>query len=282
VPIGVAGELHIGGVQVGRGYLGRPELTAERFIPDPFALPGARLYKTGDLSRFLPDGSVEYLGRMDHQVKIRGFRIELGEIEAVMLEHPAVHESVVVVREDRKGDPRLVGYYVAGPDAADPEPGLRARLQSKLPEHMVPSALVRLEALPRLSSGKVSRRDLPMPDPEHRASGTAYAAPLNATEEALSQIWASILGRTRVGAEDNFFDLGGNSILMIQVIAQARRRGLQLTPLTMFRFPTVRSLAVHLAGGAADAPRYEGVQDRARRQREARARHSTHFRGGEA
>lgn len=272
VPIGVAGELHIGGVQVGCGYLARPELTAERFVPDPFGKPGTRLYKTGDLARFLPDGSVEYLGRMDHQVKIRGFRIELGEIEAVMQEHPSVRESVVVVREDRPGDPRLVGYYVADPDAHDLEAVLRARLLAKLPEYMLPSALVRLDAIPRLSNGKVARRDLPAPDRESRSSGSQYVVPLSATEEALSQIWASVLGRTRVGAEDNFFDLGGNSILMIQVIAQARRRALQFTPLTMFRYPTVRSLAAHLTGEGADAPRYERVQDRARRQREALAR----------
>jgi amino acid adenylation domain-containing protein len=272
-PIGVPGELYIGGVQVGLGYLGRPELTAERFVPDPFSdEPDARLYRTGDLARFLPDGSVAFLGRIDHQVKIRGFRIELGEIEAALLDHPAVREAVVVVREDRPGDPRLVGYCVADAPEADLEPELRAALRARLPEYMVPSVLLQLEKLPLLGNGKLDRRALPRPDRDLRREDREHVAPRNSTEEAVARIWAGVLGTTTVSIEDNFFDLGGNSMLLLQVVARARREGVELAPLTMFRYPTVRTLAEHLSGGTGKAPTYEGVRDRARRQRQAMAR----------
>ena len=273
VPIGVAGELHLGGVQVGRGYLGRPDLTAERFIPDPFGPEsGGRLYRTGDLARLLPDGNVEYLGRLDHQVKIRGFRIELGEIEAAIGQHPAIREVVVMAREDRPGDRRLVAYGVASDPEGGLEAELRARLGASLPEYMVPSAFVFLDALPLSPNGKVDRRALPVPDGEAARSAHEYVAPGTGMETTVSEIWSAVLGRSPVGVEDNFFDLGGNSLLLLQVSARARQAGLELRPLDMFRYPTVRALAAHLSDETGSAPDYRGLQDRARRQREALAR----------
>jgi amino acid adenylation domain-containing protein len=250
VPVGVAGELHLGGVQVGRGYLGRPDLTAERFIPDPFTEEaGARLYGTGDLARLLPDGNVEYLGRLDNQVKIRGFRIELGEIEAAIRSQPTVREAVVLAREDRPGDRRLVAYIVTTGAVPAVEQDLRVRLRAELPEYMVPSVIVPLDALPLSPNGKVDRKSLPAPDEGARPTGLEYVAPRTGLEKTVSDVWASVLGKATVGVEDNFFDLGGNSILLLQVVAHARKAGIEVTPLDMFRFPTVRALAAHLTGG---------------------------------
>src|SRR5205823_2413743 len=191
VPVGVAGELYIGGAGVARGYLNRPELTAERFVPDPFGdEAGGRLYRTGDLGRWLGDGNIEFLGRNDFQVKIRGFRIELGEIEARLLEHPAVREAVVLAREDAPGEKRLVAYYTG--EAAEVE-GLRAHLSAKLPEYMVPAAYVRLDGLPLTPNGKLDRAALPAPDGEAYAQ-QAYEAPQGPVEEALAAIWSELLG----------------------------------------------------------------------------------------
>jgi len=273
VPVGVAGELHLGGVQVGRGYLGRPDLTAERFIPDPFTEEaGARLYGTGDLARLLPDGNVEYLGRLDNQVKIRGFRIELGEIEAAIRSQPTVREAVVLAREDRPGDRRLVAYIVTTGAVPAVEQDLRVRLRAELPEYMVPSVIVPLDALPLSPNGKVDRKSLPAPDEGARPTGLEYVAPRTGLEKTVSDVWASVLGKATVGVEDNFFDLGGNSILLLQVVAHARKAGIEVTPLDMFRFPTVRALAAHLTGGTSGAPDYDRVRDRAQRQREAMTR----------
>jgi len=246
LPIGVSGELYIGGDGVARGYLNRPELTVERFIPDPFsAEEGARLYKTGDLVRYLPDGNLEYLGRMDDQVKIRGFRIELGEIEAVLGQHDAVHDAVVVVREDEPGDKRLVAYVVADTDeAASAFSELRGFLNDKLPEYMVPSAYVVLDKIPLTSNGKVDRRALPVPDEGRPEMGAAYVAPRNALEEEVARVWTEVLRVERVGLHDNFFELGGHSLLVTQVVSRLRRSlGVELPLRSLFEAPTVASLA---------------------------------------
>ncbi|HSF38816.1 MAG TPA: non-ribosomal peptide synthase/polyketide synthase [Thermoanaerobaculia bacterium] len=240
VPAGVAGELHIGGVQVARGYLGRPDLTAERFVPDPWGEAGARLYRTGDLARHLPDGEVEYLGRIDHQVKVRGVRIELGEIEAALLAEPGIREAVVVVREDRPGDRRLVAY-VAG-DAVESS-ALRERLGERLPSSMVPALFVALDSLPLGPSGKVDRRALPAPGAERPEARAGLAAPETPAEWTLAAIWSQVLGIERVGRHDDFFALGGDSVLSIQVVARAREAGLRLTPRQLFQHSTVAGLA---------------------------------------
>ncbi|MEO5731031.1 MAG: amino acid adenylation domain-containing protein, partial [Byssovorax sp.] len=242
---GVRGELYIGGVQVGRGYLNRPELTAERFVADPFSsAPGARLYRTGDVARHLPSGDIEYLGRADFQVKIRGFRIELGEIEAALAAHPAVREVTVLAREDAPGQKRLVGYLVCADGQAPVVGDLRAFLKDRLPEYMVPSTFVLLGEMPLTSSGKVNRRALPAPEVGPRAeTGAEFIAPRSPAEETLCRIWAGILRLPEVGIHDNFFELGGDSILSIQVVARALQAGLHLTPRQLFQHQTVAELA---------------------------------------
>ncbi len=260
-PIGVAGEMYVGGAGVARGYLDRPELTAERFIPDPYSQePGARLYKTGDLARYLADGDLEYLGRIDHQVKIRGFRIELGEIEAVLAQHPAIREAVVLAQDstgsDRLQQKRLVAYLVAKQGEAPSVSELRDFLKVKLPEYMVPAAFVMLDALPLTENGKLDRRALPAPDTARPELGRDYIAPRNETEAMLAQVWASVLGLERVGIHDNFFELGGDSILSIQIIARANQAGLRLTPKQIFQYQTI----AELAAVAASTPAIEAEQ----------------------
>jgi amino acid adenylation domain-containing protein/non-ribosomal peptide synthase protein (TIGR01720 family) len=259
VPIGVLGELHIGGAGVGRGYLSRPRLTAEKFLPDPFGdEPGARLYRTGDLVRYLPGGNVEFLGRIDHQVKVRGFRMELGEIEAVLKEHPHVQESVVLAREDVPGDKRLVAYLVPDGHKALTVSELRRFLKGKLPEYMVPSAYVTLDALPLLPNAKVNRRALPAPDQSRPDLEVDYVAANTDKEQILADIWAQVLGVERVGVYDNFFELGGDSILSIQVISYANQAGLQLTPKQLFQHPTVAGLAA-VAGTGPSIQAEQGI-----------------------
>ncbi|HTQ81129.1 MAG TPA: amino acid adenylation domain-containing protein, partial [Thermoanaerobaculia bacterium] len=229
-PTGVPGELYVGGIGIARGYLRRPDLTAAKFVPDPFAArlgePGARVYQTGDLVRWTADGDMDFLGRLDHQVKLRGLRIELGEIEAVLGEHPGVREGVVLVREDRPGDRRLIGYFVAAETRPTTEE-LRAFLRERLPEYMVPAVFVVLDALPITPNGKVDRRALPAPE---WAPTAAYQPPRDAVEETLAAIWSEVLKVERVGIDDNFFELGGDSILSIQVISRAARAGLRIAP----------------------------------------------------
>jgi amino acid adenylation domain-containing protein len=248
VPVGVRGELYIGGDGVTLGYHDRAELTAERFLPDPFSdEAGARMYRTGDVARWRPDGSVEYLGRNDHQVKIRGYRIELGEIEAVLAQHPSVAQAVAVAREDRPGDVRLTGYAVLRPGAAWSVEELRDHLQRLLPDHMVPRHLVRMDALPLTPSGKVDRGALPAPEAEASAT-LEYVAPSSEAEVRLAEIWQEVLGIGRLGIHDDFFQLGGHSLLAAQAVSLlARRHGIALPVRQMFETPTIARLAPLLA-----------------------------------
>jgi acyl-CoA synthetase (AMP-forming)/AMP-acid ligase II/acyl carrier protein len=241
-PVGVAGELHIGGVQVGRGYLNRPELTAERFLSDPFAVqPGARMYRTGDLGRWLPDGVIEFLGRNDFQVKLRGFRIELGEIEARLRDHPLVRDAVVVAREDSAGDRRLAAYYVA--ETEIPVEELRAHLAASLPDYMVPAAHVRLDALPLTPNGKLDRKALPAPQGDACAA-RGYEAPIGETETELARIWSEVLAVQHVGRSDNFFDLGGHSLLALMLIQKIRvEMKVEISLFEVFAAPRLASLA---------------------------------------
>ncbi len=246
VPIGVIGEIYIGGVSLARGYLNRKDLTDEKFIPDPFSNKhGARLYKTGDLARYLPDGNIEFLGRIDNQVKIRGFRIELGEIEAALAQHPGVRETVVIVREDIQSDKRLVAYLV--PDQALPtNSSLRHFLKQKLPDYMIPSAFVVLDAIPLTPNGKVDRRALPAPD-SSPSDSTSFVPPRDTFEQQLQRIWSEVLQLTAVGIRDNFFELGGHSLLAVRLMAIIQQQfGLNLPLATLFSSPTIEQLASRL------------------------------------
>jgi amino acid adenylation domain-containing protein len=244
VPMGVTGELYIGGAGVARGYLNRPELTAEKFIPNPFHDdPGARLYKTGDLARYLPSGNIEFLGRGDHQIKLRGHRIELGEIEAVLEQHPGVRNAVVVAHEYTRNDKRLVAYIVPGQAASLTTGELHGFLKARLPDYMVPGAFVFLEMLPLTANGKVDRRVLSLPDTSTPDLSASYVAPRNSVEAVLAVIWSEILRVGRVGVYDNFFVLGGHSLLAIRVMSQVRDAlQVDLTLRTLFEKPTLTEL----------------------------------------
>ncbi|HYH78313.1 MAG TPA: amino acid adenylation domain-containing protein, partial [Longimicrobium sp.] len=241
VPVGVTGELYLGGAGVTRGYRRLPGQTAERFLPDPFgSAPGARLYRTGDRGRWLPDGTIEFMGRGDAQVKVRGFRIELGEIEARLAEHAAVHEVVVVARDGEVGDPRLVAYYTGDRAGAA---ALRAHLAARLPEYMIPAAFVHMDALPVNPNGKLDRKALPAPD-FASAEEETYVAPRTPVEEVLAGIWAEVLGLERVGVEEGFFDRGGHSLLATRVVSRVRELfGVELPLRALFEGPTVAELA---------------------------------------
>lgn len=243
VPIGVCGEMYVGGAGVARGYLNRPELTNERFIQHPFSTdPDARLYKTGDLARYLADGDLEYLGRVDHQVKVRGFRIELGEIESSLVEHPHVHEAVVLVREYTDGEKRLIGYAVTDLDQQLTPRELREHLLQSLPEFMIPAAFVILKSLPLTANGKVDHRALPSPEENRPEQMRTYTAPRNEVEEKLASILTKVLKAERIGIHDNYFELGGDSILSIQVLAEARKQGIQFTLQDLFRHQSIFEL----------------------------------------
>lgn len=260
VPIGVPGEICVGGAGVARGYLNRPELTAERFVPNPFGRDaGERLYRSGDLARRMPNGDIEYLGRIDHQVKIRGFRIELGEIESVIGLHPLVRETIVLAREDSPGDKRLVAYVVADADRRGIIEELKALLGAKLPEYMVPAHFVRLAALPLTPNGKVDRRALPMPEIVRGDLSKPYAAPGTPTEVTMARIWSTVLGVEQVGIDDNFFELGGDSILSIQVIAKCRAAGMEITPRDLFKSSTIAALAQSVRSASPVASADAGV-----------------------
>jgi amino acid adenylation domain-containing protein len=271
-PIGVPGELYIGGDGVAQGYLNRPGLTAEKFIPDPFGeQPGARLYKTGDLARYLPDGNIQFLGRLDHQVKIRGFRIELGEIEAMLGQHPAMRETVVLAREDEPGDKRLVAYIVPDQEPVPTMEELQGYLRAKLPEYMVPSAFVFLDGMPLMPNGKVDRQALPAPERKRPELESAFAPPRTPTEELLAGVWTQVLGIEQVGIYDNFFELGGHSLLATRVVSRVRDAFQMELPLRcIFEAPTVAELSrviKEVSAGHAEprAPRIVPVERRAHR-----------------
>ncbi|MFF7366783.1 non-ribosomal peptide synthetase [Streptomyces tricolor] len=244
VPVGVAGELCFAGPGLARGYVRRPELTAQKFVPDPFGPPGSRLYRTGDLGRWRPDGSLEYLGRLDHQVKIRGFRVELGEVEAVLLRHPEVTRAVVVAREDTPGVKRLVGYVVPVPGTDGALPArLRAHLADHVPDYMVPSALVPLDAFPLTTTGKIDRAALPAPD-LRTTLDTGFSAPRTAEEKALCEVFAEVLETGRVGIDDDFFALGGHSLVAARTVARIREvLGAEVSLRELFQHRTPRALA---------------------------------------
>jgi amino acid adenylation domain-containing protein len=234
VPMGIPGELYIGGDGLARGYLDRPDLTAERFVPNPFSQdPHSRLYRTGDLCRWRADGNIEYLGRIDHQVKLRGFRIELGEIESNLASHPAIAQSVVILREDRPGDKRLVAYYTATGEILPSIAQLREHLQTSLPEYMIPSAFVHLDAVPLTPSGKIDRRGLPAPDLKDIDAQDQYTPPRNGIEDQLVEIWQEILGTERIGVHDNFFSLGGHSLLAVRLFNTINQRFQKNLPLSL-------------------------------------------------
>jgi amino acid adenylation domain-containing protein len=278
VPVGVPGELYIGGTGVARGYANRPDLTAERFIPHPFArTEGERVYRTGDLVRHRADGQLEFLGRQDDQVKLRGFRIELGEIEAVLGQHPLVREVAVVVREDQPGDMRLVAYVVAAAGEVPTSAALRSFLQQRLPDYMVPSAIVVLDVLPLTTNGKVDRKALPVPEYSRKDLDAALALPQSDVERMIAAVWQQVLHIEQVSVHDNFFDLGGHSLLLIQVHSALQAHvGERVSVVDLFKYPTIRALANYLNTNAeipaqlvqpeAD-PRPDRQKAAARRQR---------------
>jgi amino acid adenylation domain-containing protein len=272
VPVGVAGELHIGGDGLARGYLNRPELTAEKFIPNPFGDAGSRLYKTGDLVRYLTDGNIEYIGRIDHQVKVRGFRIELPEIEALLSQHPTVQQAVVIAKEIA-GDKRLVAYLVPQTEATPLMGELRSFLKQQLPEYMVPSYFVVLDALPLTPNGKVDRKALPDPD-QTRLEAQAYVAPRNEVERILSSVWQEVLNLEKVGVNDNFFELGGHSLLIIQVHSKLNNKLLginrDISIVDLFKYPTISTLAQYLGQEQdVEVPTTQKSNDRASKRIEA-------------
>jgi acyl-coenzyme A synthetase/AMP-(fatty) acid ligase/acyl carrier protein len=252
VPTGVSGRLLIGGAGVARGYVGEPELTAERFFADPFAADGqARVYDTGDLARWLPDGTLEFMGRIDEQVKIRGYRVEPAEVDSALKRHAGVTEAITVAHAVSDGDVRLVSYCTI--EANVQETGLRGHLSEWLPEYMLPGAIVVVEELPRTPSGKIDR--LQLPDPDLAGSeGADYVAPRTPLEETVAAIWAQVLGVPRVSVEDDFFVLGGHSLLATQVVAQVRSDFAVDLPLhSLFTYPTVASLAAEIVGMMSDS-----------------------------
>ncbi len=272
VPVEVAGELYLGGELLARGYLNLPELTAEKFIVDPFSNdPNARLYRTGDLARYLPDGNIEFIGRIDHQVKIRGFRVELGEIETVLGHYPGVREAVVVAREYSSDDKRLLAYVVLSEEQHTTVADLRDHVMKALPTYMMPSAFVLLEALPLMFNGKVDRRALPAPDQMRSEPQKSLVAPHTPIEEVLTGIWSKILRIDQVGIHDNFFELGGNSLLAMQVLSHLRTAlEVELFPRHFFEAPTVAELAkiieqLKASGAAFQMPKLRSVSREAYR-----------------
>ena len=261
VPIGVPGELYIGGVALARGYLNRPELTAERFIPNPFSgTPGERLYKTGDLARRQPDGDIVFLGRLDHQVKLRGFRIELGEIEIVLRQHPAVQEAVAVIRRDLPENARLVAYVVTRSGSPPSTSELHRFLREKLPDYMLPATFVHLDALPLSANGKIDRLALPTPDGKRPTLEHTFVPPRTPIEETLAKIWTEVLRLERVGVHDNFFELGGHSLLATQVVSRVRQAlDMELPLRLLFEAPTIADLAIGLVCSRFDLTETDGL-----------------------
>jgi acyl carrier protein len=249
LPIGIPGQLHIGGDGVARGYYKRAPLTAEKFLPNPFT--AGRIYRTGDLARWLPDGSMQILGRIDHQIKLRGFRIELGEIESVLSKKARLPAVAVILREDVPGTPRIVAYYVEKAGQASTPEALRALLAEDMPEYMIPSAWMRLDALPLSPNGKLDRAALPKPDPAQIVK-EEYVAPSNDTEAGLTKIFAEVLGLERVGITADLLKLGADSIQLFQITARANRAGIKITAKQLLQHRNAAALATLVNSGAAD------------------------------
>jgi acyl-coenzyme A synthetase/AMP-(fatty) acid ligase len=245
VPVGLPGELHIGGAGLARGYLHRPELTAERFVPDPFSSePGSRLYKTGDLARYLPGGEIDFLGRVDHQVKVRGFRIEPGEVESVLRQHKDVGEAIVIVKEGAGGEKRLVAYVTSRTGQSPDLKEMVGLLKERLPDFMIPSDIVVLDGLPRTPNGKLDRKALPEPSRLRPELGELFVPPQTELEQTIASVWQEVLALERVGAQDNFFDLGGHSLLMVQVQSKLQLLlNRDVAIIDLFANPTIKLLA---------------------------------------
>lgn len=271
VPVGIPGEIHIGGDGVTRGYLKQPDMTREKFIQNPFSTsPDARLYKTGDIGRYLSDGNIEYLYRNDNQVKVRGFRIETGEIEAVLIQHPQVWGVVVIARKDPLGDTRLIGYIVPVQGEKPTVESLRGFLQEKLPYYMVPTVFVPMEEFPLTPNKKIDRKALPDPDHERPEMDQHYVSPSTDSEKIMTDIWCQVLGLDRVGVHDNFFDLGGNSLLSTQIMSRVQKElGINVSVIKLFQYSTISSLVHYLNLNGSDQPSYQKVQKRAQRRKAA-------------
>jgi amino acid adenylation domain-containing protein len=282
LPVGVPGELYLAGSGVARGYLGRPALTAERFVPDPFTRrPGARMYRTGDVARFMEDGRLECLGRVDNQVKVRGFRIESGEIETALAALPSIRESAVVARPDASGTPQLVAYVVVDGAVEANQRQWREALKATLPDYMVPGVFVRMDKLPLTANGKVDRHALPAPSGAARERDHTYQAPESGIEQGLARIWESVLTGARVGLHDNFFDLGGHSLLLAQIRGPIEALiGRPLSMVELFQYPTVSSFARHVSAPKEADQKLAGAQERARLQRQTVKTRSTLQRAG--
>ena len=255
MPIGVIGELYIGGRGLGRGYYQDPEKTALKFIPHPFSQKvGDRLYKTGDLARYLPDGNIEFIGRDDNQIKIRGFRIELGEIETVLANYEAIREAVIVAHKQAQQNHFLVAYLVFHQNHAATIPELRQYLKDHLPDYMIPTAFVTLDALPLTPNGKVDRRALPAPEMTEAVTGEEFIPPETPTEQKVAEVWSNVLNHPKVGIHDNFFALGGHSLLATQLISQLQMAfSITLSIQTLFQKPTVYELAQEVDQGSESA-----------------------------
>jgi len=268
VPAGCSGELHIGGIQVARGYLNRKELTEKKFIPDPFSkAPGAKLYKTGDLARFLPDGSIEYIGRIDFQVKIRGLRVELGEIENRISEYPGIAQNVVIVFEDTPGNQLLVSYYTENPLLEIDTVKLRKFLQNILPDYMVPQHFIKLDSIPLSSNGKIDRKALPSPSFE-RKTNAIYIEPRSKEEIIIADVWKELLMLDKVGIDDSFFDLGGHSLLLIRMLIKLKSHfERELCIIDFFRYPSIRKLGEYLINIENESSALTKVSDVAEKQK---------------
>ncbi|HEY3787707.1 MAG TPA: non-ribosomal peptide synthetase, partial [Urbifossiella sp.] len=279
-PIGVPGELHIGGGGLARGYLGRDALTADKFIADRFReRPGARLYRTGDQARWLADGAIEFIGRLDGQIKIRGYRIEPGDIETALEKHPLIREACVIAHEFGPSDKRLVAYLATGQAQAPGVSEIRAFLAAKLPEYMIPSSFMPLETLPLNANGKVDRKALPLPEAARPNLNAAYLAPESGTEKVIAALWTEVLRMDKVGIRDNFFDLGGNSVMIVRIHHRLKQHlGRDFPLIALFQYPTIDTLAqfLHPKDAASEKPQ-AAILDRATKQREALAQRRVEF-----
>jgi len=271
VPVGIRGELYIGGIGLARGYHNRPDLTAEKFVPNPFSQhPGERLYKTGDLARYLPDGNIEFLGRIDHQVKVRGFRIEVGEIETVLSHHEAIDEAIVQVKKDRAGGNHLVAYLVSNHKATPGSTELRQYLKEKLPEYMLPGFFIPIDTLPLTPNGKLDRKALPEPQALNRSLELNYVKPRTEIERTLAKIWQEVLHLEKVGLHDNFFELGGHSLAMVKIherLCQTLKR--EISIIELFKYPTISELTKFLNQEKNHKPVFIEQKQRANQQRNA-------------